>query len=193
FLQPIPAFEAAGLVVRVPDWWRARRPPRPEVSVRVGDKKPSVLGTDALLDFSVGVALGDDKLTAAEARALRASSGGLVRLRGQWVELDRERLRQVLDHWERVRRQAEQGGLSFLEGMRLLAGAGRSDAEATALAAAEGWSRVEAGAWLARTLEGLRGPDGLAAADPGADLRGTLRPYQKTGVAWLAFASSLPT
>ena len=30
---------------------------------------------------------------------------------------------------------------------------------------------------------GLRGPDGLAAADAGADLRGTLRPYQKTGVA----------
>ena len=50
---------------------------------------------------------------------------------------------------------------------------------------------MEAGAWLARALESLRGPDGLAAADPGADLRGTLRPYQKTGVAWLAFASSL--
>ena len=75
--------------------------------------------------------------------------------------------------------------------MRLLAGAGRSEDEASTLVAAEGWSRVEAGAWLARALESLRGPDGLAAADPGADLRGTLRPYQKTGVAWLAFASSL--
>lgn len=32
------AFEAAGPVVRVPDWWRARRPPRPEVAVRVGDR-----------------------------------------------------------------------------------------------------------------------------------------------------------
>jgi hypothetical protein len=115
----------------------------------------------------------------------------LVRLRGQWVELDRERLREVLAHWERVRHEAEHGGLPFLEGMRLLAGAGRSDAEASALAAADDWSRVEAGTWLARTLEGLRGPGGLAAADPGADLRGTLRPYQKTGVAWLAFASSL--
>jgi superfamily II DNA or RNA helicase len=191
FLRSIAAFEAAGLVVRVPDWWRAKRPPRPEVAVRVGDKKPSALATDALLDFSVAVALGDDKLTAAEVRQLLASSEGLVRLRGQWVELDRERLREVLSHWERVRREAEQGGLSFLEGMRLLAGAGRSADESSALAAAEGWSRVEAGAWLAGTLEGLRGPDGLAAADPGGELRGTLRPYQKTGVAWLAFASSL--
>src|SRR5207245_2526501 len=30
FLRAIPAFEAAGLVVRVPDWWRPRRPPPPE-------------------------------------------------------------------------------------------------------------------------------------------------------------------
>jgi non-specific serine/threonine protein kinase len=191
FLRAIPAFEAAGLVVRVPDWWRPRHPPRPEVRVRVGEKKPSALGMDALLDFSIGLALGDDALTAAEVRRLLASPEGLVRLRGQWVELDRERLREVLAHWERVQRQAEEGGLSFLEGMRLLAGAGRSPDEAAALGAAEGWSRIEAGAWLAHALRGLRSPGALGAADPGTDLRGTLRPYQKVGVAWLAFASSL--
>ncbi len=191
FLRAIPTLEAAGLVVRVPDWWRPRRPPRPEVTVRVGEKKPSVLGMDALLDFSVGLALGDEKLTAAEVRQLLTSPGGLVRLRGQWVELDPERLREALAHWEHVRLRAEADGLSFLEGMRLLAGAARAEDEVAALAAAEGWSRVAAGAWLARALEGLRGPAGLGAADPGADLRGTLRPYQKVGVAWLAFASSL--
>src|SRR5437879_2273266 len=191
FLRAIPAFEAAGLVVRVPDWWRPRRPPRPEVTVRVGEKKPSALGMDALLDFSVAVALGDEKLTAADVRQLLASSERLVRLRGQWVELDRARLREVLAHWETVRRGSGAGGLSFLEGMRLLAGAARTHDDAAALAAGEGWSRVEAGAWLARTLEALRVPAGLAAADPGADLRGSLRPYQKVGVSWLAFASSL--
>src|SRR5213593_4114257 len=191
FLRAVPDLEAAGLVVRVPDWWRPRRPPRPEVTVRVGEKKPSAVGMDALLDFSVAVALGDEKLTAAEVRQLLASSGGLVRLRGQWVELDRDRLREVLAHWEGVRRQAEEGGLSFLEGMRLLAGAARTEDDAARLAAGEGWSRVDAGTWLARTLEWLRGPAGLAAADPGADLCGTLRPYQKVGVSWLAFASSL--
>jgi superfamily II DNA or RNA helicase len=191
FLRAMPTLEAAGLVVRVPDWWQPRRPPRPQVTVHVGEKRPSAVGMDALLDFSVAVALGNEKLTAAEVRRLLDSSDRLVRLRGEWVELDRERLREVLAHWERVRRDAEEGGLSFLEGMRLLAGAPRTDDDAAALAAAEGWSRVEAGAWLARTLEGLRGPAGLAAVEPGADLRGTLRPYQKVGVSWLAFATSL--
>src|SRR5207245_3023391 len=110
---------------------------------------------------------------------------------GRWAGLAGVRLRQVLDRWERVRAQPSEGGLSFREGMRLLAGASKTEDDVAALAAGEGWSRVEAGAWLARTLEGLRGPAGLAAADPGADFRGTLRPYQKVGVSWLAFASSL--
>jgi superfamily II DNA or RNA helicase len=191
FLRAIPAFEAAGLLVRVPDWWRPRRPPRPEVTVRVGEQKPGTLGLDSLLDFSMAVALGGVELTSAEVRQLLASTDGLVRLRGQWVELDRERLRAVLAHWERVQRDAEKDGLSFLEGMRLLAGAGRTEDDAAALTAAEGWSRVEAGTWLTHTLDGLRGRAGLGAADPGAALRGTLRPYQHVGVSWLAFASSL--
>jgi superfamily II DNA or RNA helicase len=191
FLQAIPAFESAGLVVRVPDWWRRRRPPRPEVAVRVGEKKPSAIGLDALIDFSVSVALGDEKLTAADVRQLLASSGGLVRLRGQWVELDRERLREVLAHWERVRRDAEESGLSFLEGMRLLAGVAGPEGDTAPLVADGAWARVEAGAWLAQTLEELRGPTGLAVADPGPAFHGTLRPYQRVGLSWLAFASSL--
>jgi non-specific serine/threonine protein kinase len=191
FLRDVPAFEAAGLVVRVPDWWRARRPPRPEVTVRIGDKKPTELGVDALLDFSVAVTLGDDTLSAAEVKTLLASADGLVRVRGQWVELDRDRLRALLDHWNRVERAAGHDGLAFLEGMRLLAGASEVGSDHPQAAQGAGWSRVEAGAWLAETLRRLRGADGLADADPGRALHGTLRPYQKTGVAWLSFASSL--
>lgn len=191
FLRSVPAFEAAGLVVRVPDWWRTRRPPRPEVTVRIGDAKPSGLGTDALLDFSVAVALGGAELTPAEVRTLLAAADGLVRMRGQWVELDTKRLHQVLEHWKRVQREAGSDGLSFLEGMRLLAGATAIEADAGAPADGEEWSRVEAGAWLAETLAGLRGSAELADADPGADLHGALRPYQKVGVSWLRFASSL--
>ena len=46
----------------------------------------------------------------------------LVLLRGQWVEVDRDKLTEALDHWKQVEKQAA-GGLSFIDGMRLLAGA----------------------------------------------------------------------
>jgi len=50
---------------------------------------------------------------------------------------------------------------------------------------------VVAGPWLAETLQGLRGPEGLAQIDPGAALNGTLRPYQQVGVRWLYLLAKL--
>ncbi len=120
FLQDIPLFEESGLIVRVPDWWKANRPPRPAVSVTVGGAKKSVIGADALLEFSVAVTLEGEQLTEAELREAMASAGGLVSLRGKWVEVDREKLTEALEHWKQVERQAKHGGVTFFEGMRLL-------------------------------------------------------------------------
>jgi superfamily II DNA or RNA helicase len=190
FLQDVPACEAAGVIVRVPDWWRRDRPRRLEVSVTVGGKPPSTLGLDALLDFSVALTLDGEAISDAEWRAILAGTDGLALVHGKWVELDREKLREILGHWESARRAAREG-LSFREAMRLLAGAALEDRQTTA--EPEGgsdWSRVVAGEWLAVTLAHLRAPEALAAANPEA-LRTALRPYQEIGVRWLWFLSRL--
>src|ERR1700733_445190 len=62
FLQSLPALEESGLIVHVPDWWKAARPPRPVVSVTVGERAKGNLGVGALLDFSVRVALDGEQL-----------------------------------------------------------------------------------------------------------------------------------
>jgi non-specific serine/threonine protein kinase len=188
FLRDVPALEAAGVSVRVPDWWKSR--PRPQVTVSVGGRAPSTVGLDALLDFSVALTVDGEPLTAQEWRALRASSDGLVLVRGRWVELDRERLEAVLAHWSLVQKRAGKDGLSFLEGMRLLSGAA-PEASADALTAdAADWSRVVAGGWLGDTLRRLRDPEASTTAPP-RTLQATLRPYQQVGVSWLWFLSSL--
>src|SRR5262249_57185810 len=63
FLHDVPAFEAAGIIVRVPDWWKGNRPRRLEVKITVGAKPPSALGLDALLDFSVALAVDGEPLS----------------------------------------------------------------------------------------------------------------------------------
>jgi len=77
FLKEVPALEAAGVVVRVPDWWNARTPPRPQIKVTVGGRPPSQLGTDAVLDFSVQVALDGEPLSPDERRAILQATDGL--------------------------------------------------------------------------------------------------------------------
>ena len=190
FLQDVPAFEAAGVIVRVPDWWKRDRPRRLEVSVTVGGKPPSTLGLEALLDFSVSLTLDGEAISDAEWRALLDGADGLALVRGKWVELDREKLREVLGHWEKARRAAREG-LSYREAMRLLAGTAIDDGEPAAAPEGAGdWSRVVAGDWLATTLAHLRTPEALATANP-RSLRTTLRPYQAVGVRWLWFLSRL--
>ncbi|MGE5191325.1 MAG: DEAD/DEAH box helicase [Deltaproteobacteria bacterium] len=189
FLTESSRIEEAGVVVRVPDWWSARRPPRPQVQVRIGAKPAGALGTDQLLDFEVGLALDGQTLGAEERRKLLAGTEGLMLLRGKWVEVDRQQLQQALDHWQELERQYRDG-IGFIDGMRLLAGA-RIDAGDAAEEEANGWSRVTAGVWLRETLERIRRPETIDACQPGRELVATLRPYQADGVRWLWFMTEL--
>ena len=192
-LRDVAALEASGVVVRVPDWWNPRKPPRPTVSVSLGDRAPSRLGAGALLDFSLAVTLGEEALSADEVQALLAAESGLVSLRGRWVEVNREQLKEVLDHWKKIEKAAKKEGVSFSEAMRLLAGVTLGGGEAARVAEqTDAWTGVRAGRWFADTLARLREPEQAAGALPcAADLCATLRPYQETGVRWLHFLASL--
>jgi SNF2-related domain/SNF2 Helicase protein/Helicase conserved C-terminal domain len=181
FLQQIPLLEESGVSVRVPDWWSQRRPPRPKVKVTIGGKKPAGLGAESLVAFDVTVTLDGEQLGAEDwTRALQGTSG-LSLIRGRWVEIDRERLEATLAHWQNAQSSAR-AGVPFHEAMRLLT---RAEATPEADPDDEGWSSVEAGAWFGKTLDRLQTPEHIETVEPGAELRATLRPYQKLGVRWL--------
>jgi non-specific serine/threonine protein kinase len=185
FLREAPALAESGVVVRVPEWWSGQRAPRPRVTVRVGEGAPAALGLDALLDFDVRLTLDGEEVTEAELHALRARHGELVLFKGRWVEVDGEKLDALLSRWRAAQRSAGEG-ISFVEAMRLLAGADLpSGSGEAALPLDLEWTGVRPGAWLSRTLAALRGEGAAAAADPGDALRATLRPYQRDGVRWL--------
>ena len=194
FLKDIPVFESSGVIVRVPNWWNTRRPPRPQVSVTIGGKGASTLGVDAMLDFSVTLTLEGETLTEEERREILSGTDGLALIRGQWIEIDGEKLREALDHWKSVERTARKDGISFIEGMRLLSGATiGSDAPGLTSQLLPEWSQVTAGEALAKQLEQLKEPDGTLKdiAHLDSDLKATLRPYQRVGVAWLWFLNRL--
>jgi non-specific serine/threonine protein kinase len=188
-LQDIPALETCGLSVRLPDWWKKR--PRPRVSVKIGQVAAARLGADALLDFDVNAALGDEALSPQELATLLAGEDGLVWFKGQWIEVDREKLKEALEHWQAVQCDAESGRISFVEGMRLLAGASADLRHETQAEAQRSWVHVEAGEAMRQVLAGLRDPGRLGAVETGDGLKATLRPYQRDGLAWLHFLAEL--
>ena len=192
FLRNIPLFEQSGLVVRIPDWWKAGRPPRPQVTVRIGEAKGKALGTKSLLDFQMQMSLEGEPLTDAEIKEILRSATGLVLLKGKWVEVDREKLQAVLDHWKKVQSGTGPDGVSLLEGLRLLSGfdARQTDEPEVEAARAE-WSSVVAGDALKKVLEQMQQPQTSAESDPSPELHATLRPYQRQGAHWLWFMNRL--
>lgn len=193
FLQSVEHLQAAGLGVRTPDWWQATHQSRPKVTVTVGSAKHTSVGVDALLDFSVEVALEGQSLSSRElATLLQADDAdGLVQLKGRWIELDRERLSEVLNHWQAAEQRAADG-VSFAEAMRWMSGADVLPAKGGSedVVTAGNWVGIEAGPWLRKTLAQLRDPGSIRSQRiPG--LKAELRAYQVTGVNWLRFMTSL--
>ncbi|MFM9449116.1 DEAD/DEAH box helicase [Streptomyces acidiscabies] len=130
----------------------------------------TLLGRDALLDFSWQVALGGETLTEAELDTLAEARRPLVRLRDQWVVADPKLV-------ARLRRRRE-GGLTPLDALQaVLTGEVERDGERVAVAAAGAFAELVAG---------LRDPEGRTPVAVPAGLTATLRDYQKRGLAWLA-------
>ncbi len=189
-LRETAVFQESGIVMKLPDWWRSGRTSRPNVSVTIDAPKKTSLHAGALLSFKLEHSLDGEPLTDAEWKKLLSSDTGLVSLRGKWVEVDGAQLQEVLAHWKKVQTVTGEGGIGFLDGMRLLAGWG---AKQTATGDESGeavhdWSEIVAGKNLEQVLAQMRDPAEIA---PPPNLRGTMRPYQQMGVAWLHFMSRL--
>ena len=137
-------------MIRVPNWWNAHKPPRPTIKVKVGDKNASQVGLDALLDFDVHFSLPTgEELTPQEFKQLLSSTEQLVQIKGQWVQVDNEKLNQVLSHWKTIERQVKKEGLSFAEGLRLLSGVSQQQSDDALPEEIAAWSTVVEGDWLA--------------------------------------------
>ncbi|SCE88076.1 non-specific serine/threonine protein kinase [Micromonospora viridifaciens] len=179
-----PVLHAAGFGVLLPSWWRrsssrlgARLRARSRTAPGAVAAASGGLGLDALVDYRWEVALGDQPLTAEELASLAELKSPLVRLRGRWVELDPQRLAAGL----RLLRSA--GELTVADLLRMgLTGADRPDELPVLEVTADG----ALGELLAGEAERR-----LTPADPPPGFAGTLRPYQRRGLAWLAFLQSL--
>lgn len=187
FLETLPLLEEAGIETRMVNLWKTL-PPRAELEVRFEatedgakpDRAPSV-HIDSLLRFIPQVALGDHRLTEEELQELLAGEDGLVRFRGEWVRLDKEKLRRLLESWRQAARMAA-GGIPLLAGLRYLLGR-RSQEALPQLPPVTDGVRLTPGSRLTLALSRLH--FGQEEPDLPPSLQETLRGYQRDGVRFL--------
>ena len=182
FLKGITKYEEAGLLVRTGRIW-AKTPPKAKVSVSVGQSKGGSLNAYALCDFSVDVTINGEPLSEDDLAILANARDGLVRIRGEWVEVDHEKIEALLAKWKDAKRLMRDG-LTMAQALRMLAGG-----DASSLSPAGGDDdacEVRATGELKELLRGMMdggGGRGATALPNGLDT--VLRPYQKNGVEYL--------
>lgn len=180
FLKEIPIYEEAGILCRIPNWWR-KRMGAIRMSLNIGSGSPSRVGLDALVDFNVFLSLDGEPVTAEELKSLLSQTEGLALIKGKWVEVDRKRLQETLEAYEQAQKEARRGNMTLLEAMRLQLSADKI------LHGREASVEVEVthGQWLEMVLSKLKRPESMAPVSCGENFRAVLREYQKKGLSWL--------
>jgi SNF2 family DNA or RNA helicase len=171
--------EDAGFRVLVPAWWTPEGRQRARLKLRAGGRKAAASAADAgyfslnaLVRYRYELSIGDQTVTEQEWRQLVDAKTPLVQFRGQWIELDRDKMQQMLEFWQT--HGHEDAELSLGELLRKAA-ADEEDVD------------VSRDGALAEMLTRLRDPVKFhPIADP-PGIQGTLRDYQKRGVAWLQY------
>ena len=185
FLEETPLYNRAGVLCRIPNWWRSQSGGF-RVNFKVGEKKSSLFGTDSLMDFDINLSLGGETLTEKEIAQLLEQSNGMAFLKGKWIRVDRDNLSQALEKWREVKELAKDKGISFHEAMKMLGG------YKSPLGDFDG-DRVEVtrGKWLDGLMEKLKNPESDRNTALSRKFKGVLRPYQRHGFNWLNRLHSL--
>ncbi|MGO8670013.1 MAG: DEAD/DEAH box helicase [Capsulimonadaceae bacterium] len=171
--------EQMGFGVQLPRFW-TRRGSRAKLTARAHAKSPGMqaaagLTLDAVIDFEWQVAVGDHDLSIEELDALAAQKAGLVKIRGQWVEVDQDEMQSVLRMLKN-----RTGQVTARDLVRMALGASTA-------AGGVSVAGVDATGWIGDVLRGLTDHAQLAPAPPPPGFMATLRPYQERGCSWLNF------
>ncbi len=174
----------AGFGLLLPGWWtRKGTKTHLKAQAKVKGKKLQAgngLTLDEIVSFDWEIALGDRVLTVKELQALAKLKAPLVKVRGQWVEVNDAEIRAALEFWKKN----PHGEASLREVIKLAVGASEK---------AEGldFEGLNATGWIGELISHLKEKAGFEELPAPNGFSGTLRPYQFRGYSWLAFLRQL--
>lgn len=174
------ALSQAGFGVLLPSWWTHKgTKAHLRAQAKVGKQQLQTgngLTLEKIIKFDWEVALGDRELTLAELQALAKLKAPLVKVRGQWVEVNETEIQAALEFWKKN----PHGQASLRDVLRLALGASEE------MKGFE-FEGLKTTGWLEELIKQLTEKAEFEELQPPVNFSGTLRPYQVRGYSWLAF------
>ncbi|WP_042354239.1 DEAD/DEAH box helicase [Bacillus rubiinfantis] len=175
-----------GIEILLPSWWQAMKHANLRVKASLkgsSSHRPSFVGLQAMLDFNWRFAMNGVELSEDEFSQLVEEKRRLVYIRGRWVKLDPQFIRQIQD----LMKRAEKEGLhvrDLLE-QELVAQDESEDELENPKAFAK--IQIELNRQWKQMVKQLSEVQEIPLAAVPAELQGELRPYQQLGMSWLWF------
>ncbi|HKZ00485.1 MAG TPA: DEAD/DEAH box helicase [Rhabdochlamydiaceae bacterium] len=176
FTDYAPQLEEAGFGIICPNWWKKKKLVAKATveSSPFQAKRERSIWDDLNTDWQVY--LGDLGLSQEELYQLALLKDPIVKMRGEWVLLQKEDILKALEFLKKKPYQPK----NALDLLHLAAGI----PEDTYGISIEG---IEASGWVADFLGSLQNNSPMQALDPPKGFMGTLRPYQMRGYSWMSF------
>ncbi len=191
-VEYVPLLEESGFRTSLPIWWGSEQSTlcanlhieSPSLEVALAQRAEgsfgttSVLGLNAIVECQWQVAVGGHLLTQEEFEDLLKQKQPLVQVQGRWVHLQKG----AIEEAKRLFSDGAKTEMQLLEALRLAQGDGET---LHALAIGD----LTATGWVHELLESTTDSESLPEIQQPAKFEGQLRPYQITGLQWMAFLS----
>ena len=177
----VPALRQVGFFIEVPSWWGGTST-KVRIALRAKVDSPSApplrrMTLNSLLSVQWEIALGDDTISLEELEQLAQFNSPLVKLRGQWVQLEEGQLARTI--------KAVRAGNPRLSLSRLL----RATTGADELDAVLPVEQVKASGWVGDLLAEFTRTKEQKEVPLPTGFVGSLRGYQVQGYSWLELLS----
>jgi len=191
-VEYVPLLEESGFRTTVPMWWGTEKSTlsaslhidSPSLEVALAERaegtygSSSILGLNAIVECQWQVAVGDHLLTREEFEQLLKQKQPLVQVQGKWVHLQKG----AIEEAKRLFADGVTSSMPLVEALRLAQG----DGENTHTLSIGGLTST---GWVKELLESTTNSESLPDIPQPPKFEGQLRPYQLTGLRWMAFLS----
>ncbi|NMD70142.1 DEAD/DEAH box helicase [Bacillus sp. DNRA2] len=179
---------ALGVEILLPAWWQAMKTANLKVKARVkgaSSRGQSFVGLSALLDYDWRFSMNGVELSEAEFQQMVDEKRRLVFVRGRWIKLDPQFIRQIQD----LMKKADKEGLHVRDLLEQELLSDTDDAHGDELENPKAFAKIqiELNRQWRQLVQQLNDTKEIPLVPVPSGFVGELRPYQELGMSWLWF------
>ena len=174
--------EDSGYKVIIPSWWTPEGRRRAKIRLRTSAGSSGsaqavtrgLFGLDSIITYQYEFSIGNQTVTPEEWEALVNAKSPLIMFRGEWMQLDRDKMQQMLEFWGHRAEEAPQ--MDVLDLIRI---------------SADDEFELDHDDLLVEMMDKLYDQSKFELIPEPPKFQGTLRDYQKRGVSWIQYLENL--